>query len=95
MWNVCLKTNRKRSALTRVAKFAPFKKRRILCKTFNKSQHKYYPLIWIFLGKQINDKKNKLLQGALRIVHNDTVTSFENYLLKDKSFTIYHQNIQS
>ena len=32
--------------------------------------------------------------GALRIVYTDTVTSFENLLIKDKPCTINHQNIQ-
>ena len=31
---------------------------------------------------------------ALRIFYNDTVSLFENLLIKDKSFTIHHQNIQ-
>ena len=48
----------------------------------------------MFHGRQINDKINKLHERALRIVYNDTVTSFENLLIKDKSFTIHHQNIQ-
>ena len=40
-----------------------------------------------------NDKINKLYERALRIVYNDTVTSFEILLIKNKSFTIHHQNI--
>ena len=48
----------------------------------------------MFHGRQINDKINKLHEGALRIVYNDTVTSLENLLIKDNSFTIHHQNIQ-
>ena len=56
--NICLKANRKLSALTRVANL------------------------------------NKLHERALSIVYNNNVTSFENLLIKDKSFTIYHQNIQ-
>ena len=47
----------------------------------------------MFHGRRINDKINHL--KALRIVHNNIVTSFENLLIKDKSFTIHHQNIQS
>ena len=92
--NICLKVNRKLSALTRVAKFVPFKKRRILFKVFIESQFKYCPLVWMFHGRQINGKINKLHERALRIVYNDTVTSFENLLIKDKSFTIHRQNIQ-
>ena len=48
----------------------------------------------MFHWRQINDKTNKLHERALRIVYNDTVTSLENLLIKDKSFTIHHQNIQ-
>ena len=92
--NICLKANRKLSALTRVAKLVPFKKTRILFKAFIETQLKYCSLVWMFHGMQINDKINKLHERALRIVYNDTVTSFENLLIKDKSFTIHHQNIQ-
>ena len=46
-------------------------------------------------GRQIIDKIKKLHETALRIVWNDTVTSFENLLIKDKFFIIHHQNIQS
>ena len=92
--NICSKANRKLSALTRVAKFLPFKKRRILFKAFNESQFKYCPFVWVFHGRQINEKINKLHERALRIVYNDTITSFEELQAKDKTFTIHHQNIQ-
>ena len=49
----------------------------------------------MFNGKQINDKINKLHERALSIVYNDTITSFEELLVKDKTFTIDHQNIKS
>ena len=92
--NICLKANRKLSALTRVAKFVPFKKRRILFKAFIESQFKYCPLVWMFHERQVNHKINILHEEALRIVYNDdTVTSFENLLIKGKSVTIYLQNI--
>ena len=35
------------------------------------------------------------MKGALRIEYNDTITSFEEMLVKDKTFTIHHQDIQS
>ena len=74
---ICLKANMELSALTRVAKFVPFKKRCILLNTFIESQFKYCPLVWMFHGKQINDKINKLQKIALRIVYNDTVASLK------------------
>ena len=48
----------------------------------------------MFHGRRMIDKINKLHERALRIVYNNTVTSFENLLIKDKSLTIHHQNIQ-
>ena len=48
----------------------------------------------MFNGRQINDKINKVHERALRIVFNDTITSFEELLVRDKTFTIDHQNIQ-
>ena len=80
--NICSKANRKLSALIRVVKFLPFKKRRILFKAFIESQFKYCPLVWMFHGRQTNDKINKLHERALRIVYYDTITSFEELLVK-------------
>ena len=92
--NICLKTNRKLITLTRVARFLLIKKIRILFKAFIESQFKYSPLVWMFHERQVNDKINILHEKALRIVQNDTVTSFKNLLIKDKSVTIYLQSIQ-
>ena len=78
--------------LKRVAQFLLFKTRRILFKAFIESQLKYCPLVWMFHGRQINDKISKLHERALKIVYNDTITSFEELLIKDKTFTIHHQN---
>ena len=74
--------NKIRQAKIRQAKFVPFKKRRILFKAFIESQFKYCPLVWMFHGRQINDKINKLYEKAVRIVYNDTATSLKIYGLK-------------
>ena len=66
--NICSKANRKLSTLTRVAKFLPFNKRRILFKAFIEAQFRYCFLVWMFHGMQINDKINKLHERTLRIV---------------------------
>ena len=47
---------------------------------------KYYPFVWMFHGTQINDKINRLHERYLRIVYNDTITSFEELLVKDKTY---------
>ena len=43
--NICLTANRKLSTLTRVAKFVPLKKRRILFKAFIEPQFQYCTLV--------------------------------------------------
>ena len=91
MSNICSMANKKLRALTRAAKFLPFKKRRILFKAFIEPQFKYCPLVWIFHGRQTNDKINKLHERALRIVYNDTITSFEELLIT----IIGNRNVQS
>ena len=95
VFNICAKDNKKVSTLRRVAKFLPFQKRPILLKALTQSKFKYCPLVWMFHRRQINDKVNKLHKKALRIVYNDTITSFEELLVQDKTFTIDHQKIQS
>ena len=52
----------------------------------------------MFHERQINNKIKKLNERALWIAHIDTVMSFEELLIEDKTlhyFTIHHQNIQS
>ena len=78
VFNICSKGNRKLSALARVAKF--FKKRLIAFKALTEAQFKYCLLVWMFHGRQIKDKINKLDERALRIVHNDSITSLDEFL---------------
>ena len=49
MSNICSKANRILNAVTRVAKFFPFKKRHILFKAFIESQFKCCPLDGCFM----------------------------------------------
>ena len=43
----------------------------------------------------MNDRINRIHVRALRIVYNDLVSTFDELLTKDKSFTIHHRNIQT
>ena len=49
----------------------------------------------MFCSRKANNKINKLHERALRIVYDDDISSFEQLLEKDNSFTIHHQNIQT
>ena len=58
------------------------------------SQFKFCPLIWIFHNRFTNNRVNILHKRALYIDYNDLQSTFEEFLLKNESFSIHHQNIQ-
>ena len=75
-------------------KFLSSQNRHTLFKTFIESSFKYCPFVWMFHGRQTNNKIIKLHEKTLRVAYNDTATTFID-LLMDSSFTIHYQNIQS
>ena len=75
--------------------FMPYKNRTALMKAFIESQFNYCPLIWMFHSRTMNNKINRIHERALRLVYSDHVSSFDELLKKDRSFSIHHRNIQS
>ena len=75
-------------------KLLSFNERRVHFKAFEESEFKYSPIVWIFHIRRTNNKINKLHERALRIVYDDNVSTFDQLLAMDKSFSIHHQNIQ-
>ena len=49
----------------------------------------------MFHSRKSNNKINFLHERALRMIHNDQISSFQELLEKDHSFTVHHFNIQS
>ena len=91
MWfHYVKKAGRKQAVLARLSKFMNLKQKRILMKTFVKSQFGYCPLIWMFHSRTVNSKINHLHKRSLRIVYNDYITLFEDLLKKDKSFKTHY-----
>ena len=64
-------------------------------KALIESQFSYCPLIWMFHSRGVNNKINHLHERSLRIVCKDNISSFEDILTRDRSFTIHQRNIQS
>ena len=93
--SICSKASKKLHALGRIASFMSFNKRRTLMKAFIESQFNYCPLIWMFHSRTMNNKINRIHERALRLVYSDHVSSFDELLKKDRSFSIHHRNIQS
>ena len=93
--SLCKKAGKKLSIFARLSNFMSIKQRRVLMKSFTESQFGYCPLIWMFHGKEVNNKINHLHERSLRIVYKDNNSSFKELLKKDNSFTVHHRNIQS
>ena len=49
----------------------------------------------MFHCRIMNNKINRIHEKALRLVYSDHVSSFDELLKKDRSFSIHHRNIQS
>ena len=49
----------------------------------------------MFHSRTMNNKINRIHERALRLVYSDHVSSFDEFLKKDRSFSIHHRNIQS
>ena len=92
--NLRRKTNQKLHALARVANFMTLEKHRLFIKTFAFSQFDYCLFVWICHSRKFNKKINSLQERALRIVYNDTISTFYQLLEKDNSATIHARNLQ-
>ena len=67
------------------------------------SKFKYCPLLWIFHGRQINNKVNRVHERALRMIYEDITFSFDGLLKKgyvifcswQKDLIAYTRNVQN
>lgn len=93
--DICCKVSQKLHALSRIAHFMMFNRRKEIVNAFILSQFGYCPLVWMFHSRKLNNRINRLHERALRIVYQDRKLSFEELLTKDGSFTIHERNIQT
>ena len=91
---ICKKNSLKLHALARISHLMEQNKLRNLMKAFIESQFAYCPLVWIFHSRTLNSRINRLHERALRMVYKDNNMTFEELLIKDKSFTIHDRNLQ-
>ena len=91
---ICGKARGKISALGRVAPFMNIEKRKMVMNAVFNSQFSYYPLIWMFHNRLINNKINWLHERCLRIVYNNNQSTFEELLEKDNTVSVHQRNLQ-
>ena len=83
-----------RFKLMSTEKFMNTEKRCLIFKAFIISQFNYYPLVWMFHTKQLNNRINSLHKKVLRVKNQDRNSSFSELLNLDKSVSIHYRNIK-
>ena len=83
MLNICSKANRKLTIISRMLKYFTFKEKRILVRSYFESQFKYFPLVWMFHRRPINNRINYLHERALRVIYDDSTFSFVSHLERE------------
>ena len=91
---LCQKASNKLYALARISPYMDQRKLRTLMRAFITSQFQYCPLIWMFHGRQLNKKINKIQERALRITYKDDESTYSELLEKDCAVTIHTKNLQ-
>ena len=81
-------------ALSRIAPYMAFPKRKQIMNAFFKSQFSYSPSIWMMQSRKRNNKINRLHERCLRVTYNDGLSSFEELLERDNSVSVHNRNIQ-
>ena len=80
--------------MARISNYVDQNKMRVLMKAFIESQFGYCPLIWMFHSRKLNNRINRIHERALRLVYKDNLSTYDELLKKDNSFSIHHRNIQ-
>ena len=91
--SLCKKASQKLHALARISHYMDLNKRRNPMKAFITSQFSYYPLIWVFHSRTLNNKINRIHERALRLVYQNNL-SFSELLDLDNSVTVHQKKLQ-
>ena len=70
------------------------KQRKLIMNAFISSQFSYCPILWMCHSRSLHAQINPIHERALRMVYNDSNSSFEQLLEKSGSVSIHHRNLQ-
>ena len=92
--NICKKVGANLNALTRVEPYINTEKKRLIMNASFSSQFIYCPLTWMFHNRSLNNKINILHERCLRVIYNDSHSSYDELLNLDNSMSMHHRNLQ-
>ena len=92
--SLCKKASQKLHSLTRIINYINLPKPKALMKTSVIPQFNYYPLIWMFHSRELNNRINIIHERKLRVTYQDYNFAFIEILQKINSLTIHQWNLQ-
>ena len=92
---MCKKAPQKLGVLNRISSLLDPKKKSLVFNAVIKSQFNFCPLIWMFSSRRSNNLINRTHERSLRTVYNDTSSTFQELLQRNRSVSIHHKNIKT
>ena len=92
--SLCKKASQKLHALARISTYMEKPQLELTMNTFIMSHFSYCPLVWMFHDRAANNKINKIHERALRIIHKDSTSNFQELLSKSNSVSVHQRNLQ-
>ena len=92
--SMCKKAALKLGLLNRISSLLDPEKKRLVFNAVIKSHFNYCPLIWMFSSRRSNNLINRIHERSLRTVCNDTSSTFQELLKRNRRVSIHHKNIQ-
>ena len=80
--DICKKASAQLNALCRLRKFLSFKAKSVLIQSFVFANFNYCPLVWHFSSSKSLSKVESIQRRALRFLHDDNDSSYEDLLTK-------------
>ena len=93
--NLCSVASNRFRALARIRKSLSFEQAKRLSEAYIISIFRYCLLIWMFCSKAANNLINKIHKHCLRVVYEIEDANFKDLSIKDSSWTIYENHIDT
>ena len=92
--SLCKKASQKLKALSRIASCMTFDQRRLILNSFIVSHFSYFPIVWMFHSRKLNERINHIHERGIRIVRKVFNSSFQELLIEDNCLNIHHRILQ-
>ena len=92
--NICRKAKYKLHALQSIKQYLSTDKAKILCNAFINSQFYYAPLIWMFAGKLLISRAQKIHFRSAQVVHNTYDTTYDELLSMNSDVSIHQRHLR-